>query len=222
LRQRVVNLEQLTLSSLKFNVILLRVSAQTLELDTPEKLMRYRLAQHLERGSVTAMGNALQAIARVIAKATGVAGADIMRERAGRRYYVQVKSGPDTANKDIAQNIATLLNSARARDPGAVCMMGVCYGRPEQISGITQRELQTRGVALTIGREFWEFISDDPDCMAELLELAGMVTEERPDGELSFAERVERKLQALALEFRDSYGDELDDDAWERFLSDNS
>lgn len=217
-----MNLEQLTLSSLKFNVILLRVSAQTLELDTPEKLMRYRLAQHLERGSVTAMGNALQAIARVIAEATGVAGADIMRERAGRRYYVQVKSGPDTANKDIAQNIATLLNSARARDPGAVCMMGVCYGRPEQISGITQRELQTRGVALTIGREFWEFISDDPDCMAELLELAGMVTEERPDGELSFAERVERKLQALALEFRDSYGDELDDDAWERFLSDNS
>lgn len=217
-----MNLEQLTLSSLKFNVILLRVSAQTLELDTPEKLMRYRLAQHLERGSVTAMGNALQAIARVIAEATGVAGADIMRERAGRRYYVQVKSGPDTANKDIAQNIATLLNSARARDPGAVCMMGVCYGRPEQISGITQRELQTRGVALTIGREFWEFISDDPDCMAELLELAGMVTEERPDGELSFAERVERKLQALALEFSDSYGDELDDDAWERFLSDNS
>ena len=57
--------------------------------------VRYRLAQRLERGSVTAFGSTLQAIAKDIAgHATGVAGADIMLQRDGRRYYIQVKSGP--------------------------------------------------------------------------------------------------------------------------------
>lgn len=132
LEKRVRRLERLTLSHMKFNVVALRATATMLELDSPEALLRYRLAQHLERSLVTAMGTALQAIARVIAgQGSGVAGADIEKIQGGRRYFVQVKSGPDTANKDIAQNIATLLNSARARDPEAVCLLGVCYGRPE-------------------------------------------------------------------------------------------
>ena len=75
---RARNLEDLRLDDMKFNVIALRTSATLLELDTPEALMRYRLAQFLERGSVTAMGSALQAVAKVIAgSGSVVAGADI-------------------------------------------------------------------------------------------------------------------------------------------------
>src|SRR6266540_2796472 len=123
LRQRVVNLERLTLADLTFNVVLLRANATMLELQDPGTLLRYRLAQRVERGSVTAFGTTLQAISKDIAgHATGVAGADIMLVRDNRRYYMQVKSGPDTANRDIAQNIGSLLNAARARDPEAVCM----------------------------------------------------------------------------------------------------
>ena len=155
LEARTRNLEALTLDHLKFNVVALRATATMLELETVEALLRYRLAQHLERGLVTGMGSTLQAIAREIAgQGSGVAGADIEKVKVGRRYYVQVKSGPDTANKDIAQNIATLPNSARARDREAVCLLGVCHGRPEQISAIAHRELESRGVGLLVGRAF--------------------------------------------------------------------
>lgn len=223
LRQRVVNLERLTLADLTFNVVLLRANATMLELHDPETLLRYRLAQRVERGSVTAFGTTLQAISKDIAgHATGVAGADIMLVRDGRRYYIQVKSGPDTANRDIAQNIGLLLNAARARDPEAVCMFGVCYARPEQISGIVKGQLQQAGVGLRIGREFWEFISGDPQCLDELLILASTAAGEAPPGETSFAERVEAKLESLTREFTDRYGATLDDDAWRRFLADNS
>lgn len=221
LEGRVRNVERLTLDQLKFNVIALRTSAPMLELDDPTALLRYRLAQNLERSSVTAMGSALQQVAREIAgQGTGVAGADIMLERDGRRYYIQVKSGPDTANKDIAQNIATLLNSARARDPEAICLLGVCYGRAEQISPIARGELTNRGVGLRVGREFWEFISGNPDCMADVLELAGAAASSAD--EAPFAERVERRLDALAADFMIRYGRTLDDDTWARFLADNS
>jgi len=39
---------------LKFNVLLTRVTATIFEFETPHALLRSRLAQHLERGSVTA------------------------------------------------------------------------------------------------------------------------------------------------------------------------
>ena len=223
LRQRVANLERLTLDDLTFNVLLLRVNATMLELNDPKTLLRYRLAQRVERGSVTAFGTTLQAISKEIAgHATGVAGADIMLVRDGRHYYIQVKSGPDTANRDIAQNIGALLNSARARDPEAVCTFGVCYARPEQISGIVKGQLQRAGVGLKVGSEFWEFISGDPRCLSDLLALASEAAGEAPPGEMSFAGRVEQKLESLASEFARRYGETLDAAAWERFLADNS
>jgi hypothetical protein len=223
LEARTRNLEALTLDHLKFNVVALRATATMLELETPEALLRYRLAQHLERGLVTGMGSTLQAIAREIAgQGSGVAGADIEKLKGGRRYFIQVKSGPDTANKDIAQNIATLLNSARARDPEAVCLLGVCYGRPEQISGIAHRELEIRGVGLRVGQEFWEFIGDDPNTMTAVLELAAETAASLEAGDESHNERVERKLEALVEDFQARYGEELDDETWARFLADNS
>jgi hypothetical protein len=101
-------------------------------------------------------------------------------------------------------------------------MFGVCYARPEQISGIVKGQLERAGVALTIGREFWEFISGDPQCLNEILALAGEAAGEAPPGEMSFADRVEQKLESLTREFTDRYGKALDDEAWERFLADNS
>jgi hypothetical protein len=223
LEARVRNLERLTLEHLKFNVLALRGTATMLELESPEALLRYRLAQHLERSLVTAMGSALQRVARIIAgQGSGVAGADIEKVHDGRRYFIQVKSGPDTANKDIAQNIATLLNSARARDPEAVCLLGVCYGRPDQISGIAHREMEGRGVGLLVGRAFWEFIGDDPGTMGEVLELAAEAAAGLEAGFETYSGRVDRKLDELVMDFKRRYGEDLTEGAWQLFLADNS
>lgn len=223
LARRARKVEGLTLDKLTFNVVGLRASAAMLELNDAEALLRYRLAQRIERGSVTAFGTALQTIAKEIGgTGTGVEGADLMLERKGRHYYIQVKSGPEGFNKGMAQNTAAQLNSARARDAGAVCLAGFCYGRTDQISGMVRAELESRGVELLVGREFWKFLSGDSGCMEELLDLAREAAEEAAPGETSFADRVEEKLDELAEEFRRRYGDELTDKAWQRFLADNS
>jgi hypothetical protein len=220
---RLRNLEARTLDDLKFNVVALRASATMLELTDPQALLRYRLAQNLERGSVTAMGTALQRVAReIVGHGSGVAGADIELSRGGRRYFIQVKSGPDTANRDIAQNISALLNSARARDPSSICLFGVCYARPEQISGIAHRELQRAGVGLKVGREFWEFISGDPNCMSEVLELAGRAAQGHVASGQPFSARVDAKVVELAQDFSNRYGPVLNTPTWTRFLADNS
>lgn len=99
---------------------------------------------------------------------------------------------------------------------------GVCYGRPEQISGFAKGEFQSRGVVLKVGREFWEFISGDPNCLTEVLELAGEAAEGRVAGEATFADLVENKVQALTAAFEARYGKKLDDETWAKFLADNS
>lgn len=220
LKKRGLNLKKLKLDDLKFNVVQLRAIAKMLDFTSPEELLRYRLAQHLERGSGTAMGVALQNIARELSgSGSGAAGADIEVMKNGQRHYVQVKSGPDTANKDIAQNIARLLNSARARDPGAACVLGVTYARPDQISKIAKAELQAAGVELKVGREFWEFLSGDPNCLEELLEIAGEVGDAV---EASLSVSVDEKLKELVSEFTKRYGTTLDAAFWKKFLAENS
>ncbi len=223
LAQRLANLEKLSLSNITFNVLALRASTALFELNDAEALLRYRLTQRLERGWVTALGTALQAIARQVGGGgTGVEGADLMVVRNDRTHYLQMKSGPEGLNKDIAQNIASQLNSARARDPGSVCSVAVCYGRIDQIQPMVRAELENRGIGLLVGREFWEFLSGDPACMDELLELARAAAEEAPPGQLSFSQRVDSKLGQLVDEFEELYGAELTDEAWHRFLADNS
>ena len=220
LKKRATNLRKLRLGDMKFNVIQLRATGKMLDLVSPRDLLRYRLAQYLERGAVTAMGGALQQTARIVSGfGSPVEGADIEIMRNGRRYLVQVKSGPDTANKDIAQNIGALLNAARVRDPSAVCVFGVCYARPEQISPIAKGQLQARGVDLKVGREFWEFVSGDPKCLDEVLEIAG----EAGDAvEATMTAAIDEKLAELVKEFSARYGATLDSSAWTKFLADNS
>lgn len=220
LKKRATNLRKLRLADMKFNVIQLRATGKMLDLVSPRDLLRYRLAQYLERGAVTAMGRALQQTAKIVSGfGSPVEGADIEIMRNGRRYLVQVKSGPDTANKDIAQNIGALLNAARVRDPSAVCVFGVCYARPEQISPIAKGQLQARGVDLKVGREFWEFVSGDPKCLDEVLEIAG----EAGDAvEATMTTAIGEKLAELVREFSARYGATLDSSAWTKFLADNS
>jgi hypothetical protein len=46
--------------------------------------------QRLERGTVTAFGLALQEAAKVFSEGSAVEGADIMKTKSGRHYYIQV------------------------------------------------------------------------------------------------------------------------------------
>lgn len=220
---RIANLDKLALDKLTFNVIALRASAALYELTDPESLLRYRITQRLERGSSTALGTAFQTIARVVGgSGTGVEGADLMIVRDGRNHYVQIKSGPEGFNKDTAQNIAGQLNSARARDPGAICIAAICYGRQDQVPAMVQAELGARGIELMVGRPFWAFLSGDERCMDEVLDLARAAAEDAPPGETSFAHRVDEKVAELVTAFKTQYGNELTADTWSRFLADHS
>lgn len=198
---------------LDFNPYLLRI----LGLETPEEIAEFMVAERVERSIVTSYGQRIQKIAKEIAgRGTGVEGADICKEKHGRRYYIQVKAGPNTVNKDISSEINRLLRSATRRNHGAVALLGMTYGRRDRVSSIVQRYSQ---VDWLIGREFWAFISDDPDCAKEIYKIAEEVTQSVPDGGRSYRDRYKAKVREVADEIRRRYGD--GPEMWGRLFEDN-
>ncbi|HIE27600.1 TPA: hypothetical protein EYP66_09960 [Candidatus Poribacteria bacterium] len=181
--------------------------------------VEWRVQQHWERGLVTAFGFALQEVAKTFSEGTGVEGADVLKTKNGRHHHIQVKSGPNTIPKDMAQRLTQLLQSAQRRNQGSIAIFGMCYGTPEQVSNIVEQYIE---VDTIVGRKFWEFISDDPNCIDEIYDIAAEVSgdyEVEPGKTLK--QLLDDKISELQAEFEKLYG-VSGDKMWNQILRRNS
>lgn len=172
--------------------------------------------ERLERSVVTSFGSRIQKIAKLIGgKGTGVEGGDIFIEKKGRRYYIQMKAGPNTPNKDLVEMINRLLLSAIRRNSGSIALLGMTYGNRKKVSGIIRRYSQ---IDWKIGREFWEFIGTKGIAW-EIYEIIAEVNQEFREEGKTFSQLYEEKLSELQSAIRKKYGE--DAKMWERLFEDN-
>ncbi len=165
----------------------------------------------------------LKDAAKFFSEGSGVEGADILKTKKGKHHHIQVKSGPNTIPKDLGVRISQLLRSAQRRNRGSVALYGMCYGSKEQVSTIVRRYVQEEGgVDWISGREFWEFISDDPQCLEQIYEIADEVgkTFKDPKGQ-SLSEVIEAKFHELTSEFEKIYG-KCGNEMWKNLLEKNT
>lgn len=223
LRQRARTIRHLKVQDLHVNPFLIRILAGELGLSDARSIVRWLVNQGVERGTVTSFGLVLQEVAKLFSEGTGVEGADIQKTKHGRRHYIQVKSGPNTIPKDMGERISQLLRSAQRRNRGSEALLGMCYGNREQVSGIVRKYVeQEGGINWLAGREFWEFISDDPDCIDEIYQLAADVGRDFRDKQgMTLSQIIEAKLQELEAEFAQVYGGG-GDEMWRKLLEHNS
>jgi hypothetical protein len=214
-KKRFKALDSISLSNLNFNPFLLRA----LNLDTPKKIAEFMIGQRLERSVVTSYGSRIQKVAKLLSeRGTGVEGADIRKEKEGRTYYIQIKSGPNTPNKDITESTNRLLQSATRRNKGSIALLGMTYGNPERVSGIIKGY---SAVDWVVGRDFWKFISDDSHCAEEIFKIIGEVVEEFvPDDGDPYPVRYKKKLAELTQAIREKYGDG-GEEMWRKLFEDN-
>jgi len=223
LLNRVKTVRRLRMTDLDINPFLIRILSRELGLDTSKAIVRWLLSQRLERGTVTSFGIALQNAAKVFSDGTGVEGADILKSKKGKHHHIQVKSGPNTIPKDLGVRIAQLLRSAQRRNRGSVALYGMCYGSKARVSSIVRKYVQEEGgVDWISGREFWKFISDDPDCLEQIYDIAAEVgrTFKDPKGQ-SLSEVINTKIHELTKEFERTYG-KSGSKMWKILLKKNS
>lgn len=174
--------------------------------------------ERLERSVVTSFGSRIQKIAKLIGgKGTGVEGGDIFIEKKGRRYYIQMKAGPNTPNKNLVQMINQLLVSATRRNAGSIALLGMTYGNRAKVSGIIRRYSQ---IDWKIGREFWEFIGNK-GIAQEIYEIIAEVNREFKDKEegKTFSQLYDEKLNELQNAMKKKYGE--GEKMWEKLFDDN-
>jgi len=223
LLNRVKTVRRLKLTDLDINPFLIRILSHELGLDNSKAIAKWLVSQRLERGTVTSFGIALQDAAKVFSEGTGVEGADILKTKKGTHHHIQVKSGPNTIPKDLGVRIAQLLRSAQRRNRGSLALYGMCYGSKARVSSIVRKYVQEEGgVDWISGKEFWEFISDDPQCLEEIYEIATNVGGTFKDlkGQ-SLSEVIEAKIQELTKDFEKTYG-KSGSSMWGKLLEDNS
>lgn len=175
-RRRIAGIEELKPENFRPNPFLAAVLG-------PELMASFPVNQRFERGVVTSFGTTLQNVARIVAgprSGSGTGGADLEMQDNGNRYFVQIKSGPNTASGDIADAISDKLNSARARyGRGAVGVLGLCFGTLDEVHPIARKAFESHGIAIWAGKEFWKIISGGDEMMLEqVLAIAETVGED--------------------------------------------
>jgi hypothetical protein len=208
-------LREIDVNTLDFNPFLLRLMG----FQTAREIAEFMVDQRTERSVVTSFGTRIQNVAKVISeRGTGVEGADICKEKNGRRYYIQMKAGPNTVNKDIASEINTLLQSATRRNSGSVALLGMTYGRRDRVSSIIQKYSR---IDWLIGKEFWEFISDNPGFARELFDIVADISDHySPDGGVPYHQRYEHKVAELTDKIVEKYG-ASGTSMWDRIFEEN-
>ncbi len=95
----------------------------------------------------------------------------------GRRKYCQIKSGPNTINKDdittIRDHFRDIRNLARTNrlegfNPDIDCVVGVLYGTSDDLSGMYRQIAEKNPVFC--GQEFWLRLTGDENFYQELID----------------------------------------------------
>lgn len=201
----------------------------------PVDLAEFIVWQRLERGFVTSLGMRFQKVADIVSPhiyPSGAAGVDLegRDDDSKEHYLLQVKSGPDTIDKDLAEAIAAKLQGAENRIKSlgqakgwvVVKMLGMCYGQHRHRSSWVLG-LKERGVDVDrIGRRFWEFVAAEPNAYKEVFDVAlNVATTYRNASNKTLPEAIHDAIAALTREIEHKYSDGKGGIDWERLLEDN-
>ncbi len=149
---------------------------------SPENIAKALVYARILGTSITTIfGNAMQSFCNEILSsyASIVSGIDIEFVDAidGRKKYCQIKSGPNTINKDdvttIKNHFTSIKNLARTNrlpdfNPNIDCVVGVFYGNNTELSGHYKKINEEYPVV--IGQDFWHRLTGDENFYLHLID----------------------------------------------------
>jgi hypothetical protein len=176
------------------------------------------LDAHLSSQEETLIGPFLEGLAIYICRKayhahgkSGGVGMDLEFEKGGRRYFVEIKSGPNWGNASQIQNMRRKFNEARKKystDPDALpveCVNGCCYGKQRLSS-------EHKGDYIKLcGQRFWEFISGDSELYLNIIEPIGHQARERNE---EFLAQYELVIDGFTNSFRSDFCDNGNNILW--------
>ncbi len=216
-------LREITLEDLDINALLVKALGFT----TAEEVIEFVLYQRINRSTVTSWGMRVEDIVisagaeEIPQKENVVVGGkrfDMRKDRGGKTYYIQLKSGPNTMNVGMVDSLNQMITRIEDEHEDAVGMLGMTYGKKNQISSQIRGNLIDFENKAIIGEEFWEFVSGNENHFAELIILLNRLSTQFADRyEQRYFDLVEEKQESLRVTWREKYGS-LGSEGLEQFL----
>lgn len=153
-----------------------------------------------------------------------MAGIDLIFEKLGIIYLVDIKSGPNWGNSSqvakMYRNFQEGIAALRLRNPEKriIPVNGCMYGKdrkPRKEGKIKEsgKVVETIEYWKLCGQDFWQFISDNPQLYVDIIEPLGYRAKER---NMAFQAEYDSFLNRLLREFLNTYANDDGSIAWDR------
>ena len=190
---------------------------------TAEEIVRGIVDAHLSSSEEGLFGDWLEGLAIHInekvygGKKSGIPGIDLEFDKDGRRYIVNIKSGPNWGNssqiKKMISDFKTAKRTLRTSNSNlnVIAVNGCCYGRDNR---------PDKGDYFKYcGQRFWEFISENENLYTEIIEPLTHKAKERND---SFTKSYSQIINRFTKEFANEFCKESGEINWEKLVRFNS
>lgn len=183
---------------------------ESLNLRTPEELLRLNVYMVITRSIVTSMGFLVEKLmvssSDTVEKAPRGSGWDVVKVKSGQRHWIQAKSGPNDMDKDQVVYWAEKIE--QKLEEGDLAFIGITYGKRENKTitlNLLKQLVPDWEVRTLIGRELWDFISDDPQYHSRLFAILRQAALHVFNGR-TLAQEIEKCIERIEKEFSDRYG----------------
>ena len=207
-RKQLKMLKNLELDNLNPNPLLINA----LNLHNPQEVVSLYVYAVATRSIVTSMGYFVE---RLLLSSSELVenpskGWDILKiDDEGNNHWIQVKSGPNDMDKD--QIVYWANEISKKIKEGDNAYIGITYGNKSQNTvtfNLMRQSLPDWEIRTLVGRELWDFISDDPDYHSKVLTALRNAAWIVLSGE-SISEEIELCIKRIKEEFLKRYGDGL-------------
>ena len=208
LARKIQAIKEISLTDMEINPFLVATIQAQFGIKTQHDLASWLVRQRVERSTVTGFGSTLQNIAKEFCHEKPLPNLTARMTRNGNTYNIIIKSGPNH-NTHVTNGIQQALLNSKKIEPHSVPVFGMCYGNQESVGNIVKK--YANKVNQIVGEEFWTFVSGDPNCYRQILEIAKDVGNHYKDrsGD-SLNQVMEKKTKHIANELESLYGSDPD------------
>lgn len=190
---------------------------------TSEAIIKEIVDAHLSSSEEGIFGDWLEGLAIYINKKvfngwkSGIPGIDLEFDNGGKRYIVNIKSGPNWGNRSQIDKLKFDFSSAKrtlrtsSSNLEIIAINGCCYGKNNKAD---------RGEYFKYcGQRFWEFISGNSNLYLEIIEPLGSNAKIKTD---EYQKLYSNMINRFTKEFSEKFCKENGEIAWEELVIFNS
>jgi len=171
--------------------------------DDHREVVTFYFYQKVTRSVVTSWGFTVEGLLLCSgAEKSGIEGFDVKVDREGKEYHFQVKSSPNTMSIEQVRQLNTHIQKIKDITK-QLPMLGMTYGRREQINSQIQSTLIGYPKSTLIGREFWDFIAEEAGYCQKILDWINEVMALEP---IKFSTLLDEKRIVLINEWEKTLG----------------